>query len=121
MNMPVKGSAVSAASRLKGKYTINLVTGCFDRNRSLSSQGGYPTISLPGSRTPEYAYRIAWAEANGPIPLTACPDGSWRWEIHHLCFNRSCVNHKHLELVTQKQHAAIHRARRAAMKLAKAG
>ena len=118
--MPVKGSAVSAAFRLEGKYTVNIATGCFEWKGSLSSQGGYPTIALPASRRPEYAYRIAWAAVNGPIPLKACPDGSYRWEIHHLCFNRRCVNPKHLKLLTQKQHAAAHNARRAAVRLAKA-
>ena len=118
--MPVKGSAVSAASRLEGKYTINPVTSCFDWNRSLSSQGGYPTISLAGGRGTEYAHRVAWAEVNGPIPIKPCPDGSLKWEIHHLCFNRLCMNPKHLKLLTKKQHSAIHSARRAAERLAKA-
>src|ERR1039458_2159886 len=118
--MPAKGSAVSAASRLKGKYTINPVTSCFDWNRSLSTQGGYPTIALARTDNPEYAHRVAWAEVNGPIPLKPCPDGSLRWEIHHICFNRLCVNPKHLKLLTKKQHSAIHSARRAAVLLAKA-
>jgi hypothetical protein len=118
--MRSRGTALSAASRLQGKYTVNIVTSCWEWNRSRSSQGRYPTISLPGSRKPEYAYRVAWAEANGPIPIKPCPDGSGRWEIHHLCFDRSCVNPKHLKLVTKKQHGALHSARRAAMRLAKA-
>jgi hypothetical protein len=118
--MRSRGTALSAASRLKGKYTVNIVTGCFEWNRGLSTQGGYPTIALPGSRKPEYAHRVAWAEVNGPIPITPCSDGSGRWEIHHLCFNRLCVNPKHLKLVTKKQHGALHSARRAAMRLAKA-
>lgn len=118
--MPAKESAVSAASRLKGKYTVNPVTSCWEWNRSRSSQGRYPTIGLPGSGKPEYAYRIAWSEANGPIPIKPCPDGSWRWEIHHVCFNKLCVNPKHLKLVTNKEHTAAHNARRAAMRLAKA-
>ena len=79
-----------------------------------------PTIALPGSRQPEYADRVAWAEANGPIPIKTCPDGSWRWELHHRCFNKDCVNSSHIQLVTQKQHVAIHNVRRAAMRLAKA-
>jgi hypothetical protein len=118
--MRSKGTAVSAASRMNGKYTVNIVTGCFEWNRSLSSQGGYPTIGLAGSGKPEYAHRIAWAEANGPIPIKPCPDGSGRWEIHHLCFNQRCVNPKHLKLVTKKQHGALHSVRRAAIRLANA-
>jgi HNH endonuclease len=118
--MPKKESSVSAASRLEGKFTINIVTGCHEWTGSLSSQGGYPTIALRGTRKPEYAHRVAWAEANGPIPIKPCPDGSGRWEIHHLCFNRICVNAKHLKLVTKKQHGQLHSERRAAMKLANA-
>ena len=118
--MPVKGSAVSAASRLEGKYTINPTTGCWDWNRSRSSQGRYPTIARARSGKPEYAYRVAWAGGNGPIPLKPCPDGSWRWELHHRCFNKDCVNPSHIKLVTQKLHVAIHNGRRAAERLAKA-
>lgn len=118
--MRSKGNAESAASRMNGKYTINPATMCWEWSGGRSSQGRYPTISLAGGRGTEYAYRIAWAEANGPIPIKPGPDGSWRWEIHHLCFNRHCVNPKHLKLLTQKQHVAAHNTRRAAMRLAKA-
>ena len=113
-------NAVSAASRMNGKYIINSVTMCWEWSGSRSSQGRYPTISVAGGLKPEYAHRIAWAEVNGPIPLTPCPDGSWRWELHHRCFNKDCVNPSHIQLVTQKKHVAIHTARRTAMQLAKA-
>jgi hypothetical protein len=118
--MSIKGSVTSAASRLHNKYTVNPVTNCWEWHGSFSGQGHYPTISLAGGLKPEYAHRIAWAEVNGPIPLTPCPDGSWRWELHHRCFNNNCVNPSHIKLVTQKKHAAIHAASRAATKLAKA-
>lgn len=37
-------------------------------------------------------HRWVWTHEHGPIP-----DGL---EIDHLCFNRHCVNTKHMELVT---------------------
>jgi hypothetical protein len=110
--MRSKGTSASAASRMNGKYTINPVTNCWEWNRSRSGQGRYPSISLAGRRGTEYAYRVAWAEVNGPIPIEPPPDGSWRWELHHRCFNRRCVNPNHIQLVTHKQHVEIHRARR---------
>ena len=118
--MASKGTAISAASRLKGKYTINPVTNCWEWNRGRSSPGLYPTIARASSGEPEYAHQVAWAEVNGPIPIEPPPDGSWRWEHHHRCFNKNCVNPDHIQLVTQKEHMAIHRARRVAMQLAKA-
>ena len=38
-----------------------------------------------------YAHRVAWIEANGPIPGGL--------DIDHLCRNRACVNVEHLEPV----------------------
>ena len=35
------------------------------------------------------------------------PDGSHRWELHHICLNRSCVNPDHIQLVTHREHARI--------------
>lgn len=118
--MPVKGNSTPAIDRMAGKYTINIQTGCFEWQRSLSSQGRYPTIGMEGKRRPEYAYKVAWESVNGPVPVTPCPDGSWRWELHHRCFNRQCVNPDHIQLVTHNQHVALHNIRRAAIKKAKA-
>ena len=43
------------------------------------------------------AHRVVWREANGPIP-----DGL---VIDHLCRNRSCVNTRHMELVTSVENS----------------
>lgn len=40
----------------------------------------------------EYAHRLAWIAAHGPIPAGLEPD--------HLCRDRACDNVEHLELVT---------------------
>ena len=118
--MPKKGSSTSAYVRIQGKFTVNIVTGCYDWRRSLSSQGRYPTIGIQGQRRPDYAYRVAWAAVNGPIPTTPPPDGSSRWEIHHRCMNNRCVNPDHLELLTRREHTARHNKVRADIRLAKA-
>jgi len=118
--MPRKGTSTPAIDRMQGKYVIDIVTGCWEWVRSHSTQGRYPTIGMPGSHRPEYAYRVAWESVNGPVPTTPCPDGSHRWELHHSCQNRSCVNPQHIELVTHREHVREHNAIRATIRLAKA-
>lgn len=118
--MSAKGKSTPAIDRMQGKYVINIATGCHDWVRSRSSQGRYPTIGIQGSKRPQYAYRVAWESVNGPVPTTPCPDGSWRWELHHSCGNRSCVNPYHIELVTNREHTREHNEIRAAIRLAKA-
>ena len=116
--MPIKGISTPVLARMSGKCTVDFVTGCWPWIASKSSQGKYPTISLARGESPQYAYKLAWESANGPMPTTPCPDGSDRWEFHHSCENRACCNPAHIQLVTRKQHAEIHRQLRAAMKVA---
>jgi hypothetical protein len=57
------------------------------------------------------------------LPTAPPTDGSDRWEHHHRCERKNCVNGAHVVLVTRKEHAQIHKelraAKRAAMKPAK--
>jgi len=48
------------------------------------------------------AHRVAWQLEHGAIPED--------YVVHHKCHVRSCVNPKHLELVTRAKHVALHRA-----------
>ncbi|MDE1161911.1 MAG: HNH endonuclease signature motif containing protein [Acidobacteriaceae bacterium] len=102
-------------NRLDGKYTIDHQTGCYNWTGSLSSQAGYPTIG-DGQKV-LYAHRVAWESINGPMPTTPCPDGSFRWELHHVCQNKRCINQTHIQLVTQREHAVLHKAIRLANEL----
>ena len=54
---------------------------------------GYGQFKLNGKV--QYAHRVAYTLANGPIP-----DGL---HIDHLCRNRGCVRPSHLEAVTQRE------------------
>lgn len=121
--MPVKGNSAPAIERTQGKFTINIITLCWEWVRSRSSQGKYPTVGVQGSHRPEYAYRVAWESVNGPVPdaaVTPCPDGSDRWELHHACFTRACVNPDHIQLLTRREHCAVHNQHRAEIRAAKA-
>lgn len=54
---------------------------------------GYGQFILGGRL--QYAHRVSWEWANGPIP-----DGM---EVDHLCWDRACVNPGHLRVVTHAQ------------------
>jgi hypothetical protein len=117
--MPIKGSATSSLARMQGKFIINIETGCHIWNAGTSSQGRYPTIGRQGSKQVDYAHVIAWEAINGQTPSAdSITDGSDRWEHHHKCNNNRCVNGAHVELVTRRQHAQLHKLKRDAKKLA---
>jgi hypothetical protein len=108
----MKTRPVTAISiRLKKRTKLNEQTGCIEWTGGKASQGRYPVIGTTRS-TCQYAYRIAWELANGPIPTCPPPDGSKRWCIHHACKNRLCVNPDHLELLTDKEHHKHHPAKK---------
>jgi hypothetical protein len=102
----------SATTRIQGKYTV-AENQCWIWTAAKGTQGQYPVIRGDGSQDskgkPQYVYHLTWEAENGPLPTTAPPDGSTRWELHHTCRNRLCVNPSHIALVTQKEHAKIHR------------
>lgn len=52
--------------------------------------GGYGSVRVEGRMM--RAHRYAWSKENGPIPD--------RMMLDHTCFNRACVNIKHLRLAT---------------------
>ncbi len=73
-----------------------------------SDGDGYPEATSDG--VVEYLHELVWELSRGrAIPEGACPDGSRRYEVHHLCDHRRCLNADHLLLVSQKRHSRIHR------------
>jgi len=55
---------------------------------------GYGRVNFEGHRA-ALAYRVAWEDRNGPIPVGL--------EIDHLCRNPWCVNPAHMEPVTHAE------------------
>jgi hypothetical protein len=55
----------------------------------------YGQVGLDGKSC--YVHRLAWEHYVGPIP-----DGL---TIDHLCFNKSCANTSHMEVVTQSENS----------------
>jgi hypothetical protein len=67
--------------------------------RTRTKTGYSHTTEMDGE---SLAHRIAWVAFHcRPIP-----DGH---EVHHACGSRSCVNPRHLQLLTAAAHRALHR------------
>lgn len=62
--------------------------GCIVFEGTLDTNG-YGRVGRSG-----YAHRIAYEEANGPVPVD--------WHVDHICRNRACVNLAHLDAVPGK-------------------
>ena len=85
----------SLLARFETKYTPEPNTGCWLWDGAINSSG-YGHIGQGGKYAPVLqAHRVSWAMYNGPIPSDL--------EIDHKCRVRSCVNPRHLELVTHTE------------------
>lgn len=74
------------------EYIIDESSGCWNWNRSVSSNGYGMVQRTEGGRA-MVAHRYIYIRERGPIP-----DGL---QLDHLCRNKRCVNPDHLEPVTQ--------------------
>jgi hypothetical protein len=86
-DMPVK-------KRIKTNITKDPKTKCW--NWTLSTQDGYGVISIKGRMYK--AHRVSYATFVGEVPD--------HQPVHHRCHNPSCVNPKHLQLITNIENTA---------------
>ena len=86
--------ACRAKVQRRVSYTVDEASGCWIWNGSLKPDG-YGRFMLHGRQV--VAHRYFWEQLFGPVPA-----GHF---LHHVCYNPSCVNPSHLELVTPKEHS----------------
>lgn len=81
--------------RLRDGYSVDPVSGCWEWKRGKDTWGyGQIGIQVDGRTKQLQAHRVSYELHVGKIP-----DGL---ELDHLCRNRACVNHSHLEPVTTR-------------------
>lgn len=69
-------------------------SGCWQWHGGKNSKG-YGVFMLEGSA--KLAHRIAWEACESPIPQELTVD--------HLCFNKLCINPRHMEIVTRSENS----------------
>lgn len=72
--------------------------GCWEWQGAKSTSMGYGCMSIGGCHAQQYAHRLSWQIANGPIPK-----GMW---VLHRCDNPPCVRPDHLFLGTCRDNNA---------------
>jgi len=81
------------------KYVRILSIGCWDWIGAIGT-GGYGYYR-PGYNRSMVAHKYVYQWLVKPVPSG--------YQLHHICERRHCVNPDHLQLLTLKEHRALHR------------
>jgi len=100
--VPRKGDCRPVLDRIRKRIVVNEFSHCWIWHGALIAQGKYPGIAITRSEV-EYVHRVLYKDVNGSLPEGSSRDGS-RWELHHGCGNKRCVNPAHLRLMTHNSH-----------------
>jgi len=98
--------AATLAERL-AFYSTPSASGCVEWTGSTDGKLGYGKLRWAGRM--QYAHRLAWVAANGPVPDALV--------VRHRCDNPRCVHVAHLELGTHKDNVGDQFARGRARRL----
>jgi hypothetical protein len=107
------------AYSLRQKSVLNATTGCLEWHGAISTQWGYPTVWSAFEKTTVYAYHASLTVAGNPMPQELPKDGGYRWECHHSCRTKKCINPEHLGWVSNREHSDLHAGERASRALAR--
>jgi len=76
-------------------------------NQSLLNKLGLPDLDI-NTLASKYNHRLI-AQVNDPTRQWHLPRGHKDYlSVHHLCFNRSCINKDHLMVMLESLHTALH-------------
>lgn len=81
-----------------GDLSNYTVSGDCHEHNAATNDSGYCVAKVDGKFW--YMHRLSWVNANGDIP-----EG---YEVDHTCFNRKCMNLKHLRLLSRRENARNH-------------
>lgn len=95
--LPTRAERSDIEARILARCGPPTSTGCIEWSGYTLPDSGYGTIGWQGRDW--VVHRAMWTVKVGPIPTDD------DWTIDHLCFNRRCVNIKHLEVVTRTENS----------------
>ena len=73
-------------------------TPCHNSCGRVNPDNGHSVVIVSGRS--KYHHIVVWESFNGAMPKGHT--------IHHLCFNKICVNNDHLQLLTWSEHSKLH-------------
>ena len=84
-----------------GPYMPNMPTRCWQWRLADDGYYGEVGTAVDGKRTVMSAHVLAWRYCGGP-------KSTRKFNLHHLCNNKLCVNPAHMAMLSSAGHGAMH-------------